>query len=390
MPIKPFEIRQQLMAKVDQFQTFNRDTLDRLKRYRDALKTCANSSDLLQMRLGQLPSQCGAMPLEPLAKTQNGTLPFGLVWHSREGSLEWVRSQLSGITTFAVDGSQIFPSKDISLLVALVQVGWYENPHTEAGRYTKDIEMEIMTPTDWADDRDGRDLLDRRVNMKRFAMETDRLVRYLESRSGCDRTLVFFDGSLVATFAEAFDAESQRFYRDCLIRLVEASDRCRVPLVGYVDTSRARDLVSFLQAIDPQLPEAPELHDALILNTLMGGWGDRTPLYRCCRSGILQQYGDLQDQVTFTYLRTNQGHPARLELPLWIYQSGRLEQVLNWVRAEVVVGGGYPYAIETADQTAVLQTQDRQLFLKILQDWAEQNQLNLRFSRKLISKIRRR
>ncbi|MEM6427334.1 MAG: DNA double-strand break repair nuclease NurA, partial [Cyanobacteria bacterium P01_D01_bin.128] len=257
MPIKPFEIRQQLMAKVDQFQTFNRDTLDRLKRYRDALKTCANSSDLLQMRLGQLPSQCGAMPLEPLAKTQNGTLPFGLVWHSREGSLEWVRSQLSGITTFAVDGSQIFPSKDISLLVALVQVGWYENPHTEAGRYTKDIEMEIMTPTDWADDRDGRDLLDRRVNMKRFAMETDRLVRYLESRSGCDRTLVFFDGSLVATFAEAFDVESQRFYRDCLIRLVEASDRCRVPLVGYVDTSRARDLVSFLQAIDPQLPEAP-------------------------------------------------------------------------------------------------------------------------------------
>ncbi|MEM6427223.1 MAG: DNA double-strand break repair nuclease NurA, partial [Cyanobacteria bacterium P01_D01_bin.128] len=173
-------------------------------------------------------------------------------------------------------------------------------------------------------------------------------------------------------------------------RLVEASDRCRVPLVGYVDTSRARDLVSFLQAIDPQLPEAPELHDALILNTLMGGWGDRTPLYRCCRSGILQQYGDLQDQITFTYLKTNQGHPARLELPLWIYQSGRLEQVLNWVRAEVVVGGGYPYAIETADQTAVLQTQDRQLFLKILQDWAEQNQLNLRFSRKLISKIRRR
>ena len=392
MPLKPFEIRQQLEAKLDQFRAFDQKALHLLAKYRNALRECAQQPpETLQSDLQTLHTNCGALPLEALSQSQGGVLSFGLAWHSREASHRWVRDQLENITTFAVDGSQIFPSKDLSLLVALVQVGWYENHHTESGAYSKDIEMEIMTPADWASDRDGRDLLDRRVNMKRFEMETSRLIRYIEDHAGSDRTLVFFDGSLIATFAEAFDAESQHFYLNCLTRLITASDRHRVPLVGYVDTSRARDLVSFLQAI-ADLPEAPGLYDAQIMNSLMKqGWGDRTPLYRCCRAGILQAYGDYKDQIAFTYLKTNQDHPpVRLEFPLWIYETGRLEQILNWVRAEVIIGGGYPYVIETADQTAVLQTQDRQLFLRILQDWAEQSDLNLRFSRKLISKIRRR
>ncbi|MEM7293649.1 MAG: hypothetical protein AAF420_09700, partial [Pseudomonadota bacterium] len=45
-----------------------------------------------------------------------------LQWGSREHSLQWVNEHLSGVTTFAVDGSQIFPSKDLSLPIALVQV----------------------------------------------------------------------------------------------------------------------------------------------------------------------------------------------------------------------------------------------------------------------------
>jgi hypothetical protein len=49
-----------------------------------------------------------------------------------------------------------------------------------------------------------------------------------------------------------------------------------------------------------------------------------------------------------------------------------------------------PYVIETADQTAVLKVEDRQVFFRILQDWAEQEELSLRFSRKMVSKVRRR
>ena len=62
----------------------------------------------------------------------------------------------------------------------------------------------------------------------------------------------------------------------------------------------------------------------------------------------------------------------------------------NQVRAGVIVGNGYPYAMETADQTAVLQSRDRQIFYRILQDWAEQEQLQLSLSQKMMSKSRRR
>jgi len=120
-------------------------------------------------------------------------------------------------------------------------------------------------------------------------------------------------------------------------------------------------------------------------------WGDRTPLLQCDREFILYKYGDHQDQVIFSYLQTTRDRPpARLELPLWIWEAGMAETVINWVKAEVIVGGGYPYAIETADQTAVLQAPDRQLFYRILQEWATREALNVQFSRKLVSKLRRR
>jgi hypothetical protein len=120
-------------------------------------------------------------------------------------------------------------------------------------------------------------------------------------------------------------------------------------------------------------------------------WGDRTPLFRCDRGGILTQYGAYGDRIGFAYLKTTRdGYPVRLEMPLWMGESGQLTRYLNWVRAEVIVGGGYPYGIETADQTAVLQGQDKQVFYRVLQDWTERQAINLRLSRKMVSKQRRR
>lgn len=390
MPLKPSDIWHQLQAKREQFKVHNQETLKYLQQYRAALKRFSQLSKAeWKQRVNSLPPLSGAVPIESFTDTQQGAIAHRFNWSSREESLAWVRDQIEGVATFAVDGSQIYPSKDISLLVALVQVGWYENLHKDEGAYTKDIEVEVMTPTDLAVE-DRRELVDRKVNMRRFQMETDRLVRYIEAHEGDERCLVFLDGSLVATFAEAFDLASQKFYVACLMRLLDASQTFRVPLVGYVDTSYARDLTTMIQQMEA-LPDVESIHDAQILNTILKNrWGDRTPLCKCDRAGILREYSHQQDQITFTYLKTNQGYPARLELPAWIYKAGRLEQIIDWVRCEVVIGGGYPYVIETADQTAVLQAADRHTFYRILQDWAETEQLNLRLSRKMVSKARRR
>ncbi|MCS6813884.1 MAG: DNA double-strand break repair nuclease NurA [Cyanobacteria bacterium] len=389
MPLKPSQILHQLYAKQADFTSFDQDTLYLLQKYHDAVthtarQTAAEVTEQLHTRSLENP---GATPLEPWTTATRWVIPFGQQWPSREASLSWVRDRLTGISTFAVDGSQIFPSKDLSIPIALVQVGWYENRHLPSGRYEKDIDLDVMTPVD-LQVGDGEEMRDRRVNMRRFQMETQRLIQYMRDHAHADNCLVFFDGSLIVTFAEAFDLEIRSFYLQCVVDLLRASEDYQIPLVGYIDTSYARDLTVMLQGLHT-LPEARMLHDAQLVNRGMQ-WGDRTPLFRCDRSGILSHYQDQSHRLGFTYTKMHDGPPVRLEFPLWLYEDNRLEQVLDWIRGEVIIGSGYPYVIETADQTAVLQMSDRQAFYRIVQDWATQANLDLRLSRKMVSKARRR
>jgi len=398
MPVKPSQVLAILQAKRQDFESYNRVTLSHIQQYCSALKAFVQLPDeTFAQGLSQLPSWGGALPLESFEHTRNGIIEFRVHWQNREQSLAWVGDRLTGVSTFAVDGSQIFPSKDISIPVALVQIGWFENFHCPDGGYRKDITLDVLTPEDLKARNQGRPV-DRMVNLHRFTMEIQRLIEYMEAHVHHQNCLVFLDGSLVATFAEALDEDSQKVYVASLRQLLRTSEVCRVPLVAYIDTSYARDLTEMLKMWSESLsdwndlPETNTVHDAQVLNGLMRGhWGSRTPLCQCRRSGILTQYQTEQEEVAFTYLKTTQdGYPARLELPIWIYEAGLLDTVLNWVRGEVIIGGGYPYVIETADQTAVLQASDRQIFHRILQDWAKEEDLNLRFSRKMVSKVRRR
>lgn len=390
MTLKPSQIVDLLNSKRQDFAQFDVKALQRLQQYRQALTSFVKMPDAERSQLlARHPTALGARPLEALTDTVQGMLPFALTWQSREQSLEWVRDRLTGITTFAVDGSQIYPGKDLSIPVALVQIGWFENPHQPGGSYEKDVAVDIMTPHDLRAGNSGEPV-DRRVNMRRFQMETERLVEYIAANSNSTEHLVFLDGSLVATFARGFEPEVREFYIKCLVRLLRASETHRVPLVAYIDTSYAQDLTTMLQTLF-DLPKSDTIHDAQLLNAVGMQWGDRLSLFRCQRADILEDYEDQRDNVAFTYLKTTRDtYPARLEMPYWMHEAGLVNTVLDWVRGEVVVGGGYPYVIETADQTAVLQADDRQTFFRILQDWAEQQQVNLRFSRKMVSKVRRR
>ena len=393
MVIKPSQIRKILQDKHTDFQGFEKGQQSSLDIYQTAWQElCQTPQKTLDQWLKSQHGTIGARPLEALSHENRGICRSGLQWGNREHSLQWVNEQISGITTFAVDGSQIFPSKDLSPPIALVQVGWFENPHTSTADYTKDIELDVLTPRD-LELEDTSKPLDRLVNKHRFRMETRRLVKYIEQVNDPEHCLVFFDGALVATFADAYEDEDRKDYIEALLALLQASQEYRVPLVGYVDTSSAHDLTTLLEHHSARIATVPKVTDAQLLNRYMR-WGDCTPIFQCDRMGILSEYKkhsiDHSKGITFTYLKTNQGYPARLEMPIWMHEAGMTERVLNWVRAETIVGGGYPYAIETADQTAVLQTSDRQIFFRILQDWASEEDLHLRWSRKMMSKLRRR
>ncbi|MGA9767517.1 MAG: DNA double-strand break repair nuclease NurA [Blastocatellia bacterium] len=375
------------------FTDFQSDLRAQLGAYAEAFDQINSMSrDELIARLGESEAP-GALPVE----AGDIIITFGHEWQNREEARRWGFETLLGRTTFSADGSQILPSKDFSVPVAAVQVGWFENPHTPDGHYTKDAAFEILSPAEVMVRTGGAtEISEQVVHMRRYGLEVGVIKNFMNgvSARGFDMSnppVVFFDSLLVISFAELLPDEQRGRYVADIVSLLETSKKNGVPVIGYVDTSFARDFVNMIQVVFGHLSEAQKVHDALLLAPRMK-WGDRTALFRCARRGILDSYGDdWRRNVGFLYLKTSSdAPPSRIDVPMWVYERGLLDYVVDTARGEVIVGNGYPYAIEAADQTAVLDARDREMFYAIFQEFAERERLNLSLARKAISKAHRR
>jgi hypothetical protein len=354
----------------------------------------------------------GALPSRELDGAGAFVVPFGERWQSHEESRRWALEVLRGRVTCAADGSQILPGREISLPVAAVQAAWFENPHTADGQdsYRKESRFALITPEELLQAEGGAATAADLVGLRRFELEVAALSEFLERRRGWrargERTPVaFFDGTLLLsttrTRTQSVSEDFSRGYVKALAEIVELSRDTQVPLVGYIDQSYARDIVRLLDLFSHDAPPAATVFDARLLSAtneasgepLFGAWGDRTIFCECVREGLTPDFEDAQGNalVGFVYLQTTgEGAPARLDIPAWVYDEGLLDEVVNTVRAECVVGNGYPYALETADAAAVITGHDREHFLRAMQEFAAEQHLGFHVSRKPVSKARRR
>ncbi|MDT5159285.1 MAG: hypothetical protein QOH51_3642 [Acidobacteriota bacterium] len=347
-----------------------------------------------------------AFPSDELDRAGSAVVPFLESWRSHEEGRRWALEQLRGRVTFAADGSQVFPGREASVPVAAVQVASFENPHSAEGSYFKDVHFEIVTPEQLLGSRRGFDSPEQVVGLRRFEIEARAVCDFLERRRGWRARgermpLAFFDNTLlIASLRKGADVQFSKRMADALAELIMLSRDAEVPVVGYVDQSYAHDISGLLCALYKDLPET-NAYDAQILRAGVGDaqppllekWGDRTIFWHCQRPNLSERFFDESGAplVGFVYLQTTtDGHPARLDIPAWIHEAGLVEEVLDAVRAECVVGNGYPYAIETADEAAVMTARDRQQFLRVVQDFAAEHSLDFRISRKAQSKGRRR
>ncbi|MDQ1559040.1 MAG: hypothetical protein QOD32_2100 [Pyrinomonadaceae bacterium] len=356
----------------------------------------------------------GALPTDELNSAGAFVVPFGERWRSHEEARRWALEVLRGRVTCAADGSQILPGREISLPVAAVQAAWFENPHTPDGQdsYRKESRFALITPEELLQAEGGgaataADL----VGLRRFELEMAALSEFLERRRGWrargERTPVaLFDGTLLLsttrTRTKSVAPDFSRGYVETIVEAVKLSRETEVPLVGYIDQSYARDIVRLLDLLSADAPPAATVFDARLLSAarneaaaapLFNAWGDRTIFCHCVREGLTQDFQDAQGNplVGFVYLQTTgEGAPARLDIPAWVYDAGLLDEVVNTVRAECVVGNGYPYALETADAAAVITGHDREQFLRAMQEFAAEQNLGFHVSRKPVSKARRR
>ena len=382
-----------LEAKAGRFAGYEAALTDALAAYEQALVELEGLSKAkAEARLAGIPWP-GARPTDEQDQYPGIIVPFDQNWTNHEQARAWAREVLAGVPTVAVDGSQITPSKEISVPVGAVQVGWFMNPHDGDQPYTKDIYFEVLAPDELAgEDEEIVGFPDWKVNTRRFVLECESLVEAMHAaRDATVKPVCFFDGSLVVSFVQHLLPERQRLYVDAVMGLLAASEECRVPLVGYIDTSYANDLATMLDALTGRWTRQ-RISDGALLRTRMR-WGARSIAYICAREDKLLPVDGSKyyDQVCFIYLKTTADRsPARLDLPRWLLEAGELERTLDVVRAECVVGNGYPYAVETADAVAVITMQDRERFYRVFQEFAGKEGLPLRFSRKAASKRGRR
>lgn len=351
----------------------------------------------------------GALLSAEFEHLTSALVPFKQRWRSHEESRRWAIEVLRDRVTFAVDGSQFFPGRDISLPTAAVQVAFFENPHSIAGTYRKEARFFVVTPRELLEGYgDAQWTAESVIGFRRFEEETRSLGEFIERQSGWrargERTPIgFFDGTLLISYAGSRNPLQSK-YIEAVVKLVKLSRDRQVPIIGFIDQSYARDIVNFVSSVSPSTNGGnSSIYDAQMLRALGNGdnderplvdsWGDRTGFFLCAREGLKDAFSDEHGAplVGFVYLQTtSNGEPARLDIPAWIHSAGLLETVVDAVRAECVVGNGYPYALETADAAAVITNLDRERFLRAMQDFAGRENLEFLVSRKPASKTRRR
>lgn len=336
----------------------------------------------------------GARPADELDR-RGMPIAFGHDWATAQDARAWALETLRGVTTVAVDGSGIPPSKEFAVPVGLVQVAWFENYHDPDRPYIKDVRNDIVIPGD--EDPEIYAYADSRLSQRRFVMEMDAAKERIEALSGNGarplRGVVLIDGTFVLSFAGRMSPPVRESYLQALFAVLEASERCRVPVIGYVDLSFASDLATMVREMF-DLPPATVFDAQMVAESLLPF--DRTPVFQCARGDVLPFYAteraDHSRDLHFLYMTAGLDRlPARIDIPRWVLEEeGLLDRVLNVLRAEMVVGTGYPYPIETADAAAVLTSEDRMAFYRLFHQFAQSTGIHTSLPAKSVSKAHRR
>lgn len=390
-----------LHGKLDEFRRFASQQKDETRRLHAVLESLCErrSSDIFE----SIGSDPGAMPSIELDENDTFVVPFSSSWRNHEQARAWAKPVLESRNVFAADGSQLYLHKESSLPVGAVQIGWYQNDH--AGGYEKRTELRVLSPAELLEDLEEPINPESRVAEARFHAEVERVSLFLEDSRGWKKRrekppVAFFDNTLLISFSLP-QTKIQESFVEATVTLVRLSRDAEVPLVGYVDRSLARDILGLLSASDlDSEPVSSTLFDTTFLSTtgtsgdrILKSWGDRTVFCYSGRKGLtaFTDPGTGKSLVGFTYLQTTaDGPPARLDIPVWVYEEGMLDEVIDVIRAECVVGLGYPYCLEAADAAAVITNRDREIFLGALKELGDREGLKFSIGRKQASKARRR
>lgn len=193
--------------------------------------------------------------------------------------------------------------------------------------------------------------------------------------------LAMVDGSLIYWHLDPLPVEARDRILPPILEAWETLQHHRLPLVGYLSSSRSGEALNFLRLAHCPYPEpncashcggqadkAPcqvlqPLRDSSVWGSLLQP-GQRSGLWRSS-ARILEQYRE--QVVYFCYLHVG-AEIARVEFPQWVVEDSQLlEQALGLILSQVAKGYGYPVALAEAHNQAVVRGGDRHRFFVLLE-----------------------
>ncbi|MEA3281756.1 MAG: DNA double-strand break repair nuclease NurA [Euryarchaeota archaeon] len=359
---------------------YERGTSGELEEYKKSIPDLDRADASLN---SALPQYSGARIFEPGATIRR--FRPAADWNGRQDAMEWVDSVLSGVAVGSADGSQIYPDKNYGIPIAVVQIGSVRNRHTEESGYAQRTSATLITPDEFAD-ADVYAFSKTFVDVRRFALECDALIDLMHIGTGSgrdtdtdrdtdmddDRIYLLLDGTLVPSHINALRANVKEIYIGAMRRLLDASNETGNPVIGYVDVSVQRDVVTMMRHIYG-LPETKRLFDPALFAGMLN-WGDRTKAFVCNRDdrrgadspSVLDMYVEHRDSIAFFYMRMGD-LPSRIEFPVWCADdAAKIDRIADIIRAETIIRGSYPDILMLAHRNAVITTGEHSLFYRML------------------------
>lgn len=223
-----------------------------------------------------------------------------------------------------------------------------------------------------------------------------------DSFEGYPPIVAFLDGTLIQWQLERiFVPKLRKKLIQSFLRSLETAKTEEVPILGYISSTKARDLCNTLALANcpgdlntksdlckncGQKVECQALGlvtDAMLFSRLLRV-GERSSVFKS-RASILTQYTP-SNHIFFFYLRT-ESEVARIEVPKWVVDDeSLLELVHSTTLQQVEKGLGYPIILSESHNQAVVTSRDRMFFIEHLREAFGKSHLSITESDKRKSK----